>query len=199
MSHATVRARALAACAVGLLAVLTACTGAPSDPLPTSTDQLDPGFVSGDGRVQQWAEAERGEPVELTGTSYAAEPIDLATWRGGVVVVNFWYANCGPCRLEAPDLAAISAEYAERGVQFLGINHRDDPGTALAFEETFEVPYPSLDDRDAAAVAAMQGVVSLQATPTTVVLDPEGRVAARIIGTADPATLRGLIDDTLAA
>ena len=84
------------------------------------------------------------------------------------------------------------------GVHLLGVNHTDDPGTALAFERRFEIPYPTLNDVDASGVAAMQGAVPLQAMPTTVVLDGEGRVAARILGLADPSVLRALIDDVLA-
>jgi len=83
-------------------------------------------------------------------------------------------------------------------VHLLGVNPRDDAATAQAFERTFGVPYPSLWDRDARGVAAMQGLVPLQAMPTTVVLDREGRVAARILGQADPTILRGLIDDVVA-
>lgn len=155
------------------------------------------GYVAGDGSLALWTPDQRGEPIDMTGTSYAGESIDLADWRGDVVVLNFWYAACPPCRAEAPDLKAIAADYQDQGVRLLGVNPRDDAPTAQAFERTFQIPYPSLHDRDARAVAAMGGVVPLQAMPTTVVLDQQGRVAARILGQFDPTTLRGLIDDTL--
>lgn len=80
----------------------------------------------------------------------------------------------------------------------LGVNARDDADRVASFNESFDVPYPSLDDSDARAVAALQGVVSLTAYPTTVVLDRQGRPAGRILGIADATTLRGLVDDTLA-
>lgn len=180
--------------AVLALMVLTACSPEPR----TGADGVEAGYVSGDGSIETWARGERGEPVELAGTTYEEEQVDLADWRGDVVVVNFWYAACPPCRAEAPDLAAIAEDYADQGVHLLGVNHTDDAGTALAFERTFDVPYPSLNDTDAEGVAAMQGVVPLRAMPSTVVLDTEGRVAGRIIGQVDPGTLRALIDDTLA-
>jgi len=159
---------------------------------------VDAGYEAGDGSFTTWKAAERGDPVEHTGTSYDGTEIDLADWRGDVVVLNFWYAACPPCRAEAPDLAAIHADYSGQGVQMLGINPRDDAGTAQAFERTFSVPYPSLHDEQARGVAALEGLVPLQAMPSTVVLDREGRVAARILGQADPTILRGLIDDVLA-
>src|SRR5674476_1314960 len=77
---------------------------------------------------------------------------------------------------------ALAADYAEDGVHLLGINSTDAPGAAQAFERTFEIPYPSVYDADGAAVAALQGVVPVQAVPTTVLLDRDGMVAARILG-----------------
>jgi len=159
---------------------------------------VDAGYEAGDGSFTTWDAGERGDPVEHTGTSYDGTGIDLADWRGDVVVLNFWYAACPPCRAEAPDLAAIHDDYSAQGVQMLGINPRDDAGTAQAFERTFSVPYPSLHDQGARGVAALEGLVPLQAMPSTVVLDRQGRVAARILGQADPTILRGLIDDVLA-
>ncbi|NLI18304.1 MAG: TlpA family protein disulfide reductase [Actinomycetales bacterium] len=178
--------------ALALAASLGACTsiGRPDG------GSAGAGYEAGDGSFTTWAPTGRGAGIELEGTTFAGEPVDLADWRGDVVVVNFWYAACPPCRAEAPDLAAIATERPE--VRFLGINPRDDAGTAQAFERTFSIPYPSLWDRDASGVAAMQGLVPLQAMPTTVVLDREGRVAARILGQADPTILRGLIDDVAA-
>ncbi|MGC5617686.1 TlpA family protein disulfide reductase [Georgenia sp. Z1491] len=156
------------------------------------------GYVSGDGSLSLWTPDERGAPVEMTGTSYTGESIDLTDWRGEVAVVNFWYAACPPCRAEAPALEAIAEDYQDQGVRLLGVNPRDDTATAQAFERTFQIPYPSIHDQSARAVAAFQGLVPLQAMPTTVVLDRQGRVAARIMGEFDPTSLRGLIDDTLA-
>ncbi len=183
--------------AVAALALLgsAACSTTPA-PTPTSTDDTDSGYVSGDGAVRQWSPAQRGEPVALAGESMDGEAIDVENWRGDVVVMNFWYAECPPCRKEAPDLAALANEF-EGTAHFLGVNHINEPETALAFERRFEIPYPTLHDRDAAGVATLQEYVALQAMPTTLVLDQEGRVAARILGLVDKSTLKALITDTL--
>ncbi|GAB2690356.1 TlpA family protein disulfide reductase [Thalassiella azotivora] len=156
------------------------------------------GYVAGDGTVTELAVSERGEPVELTGTSAEGDPVSLAEWRGDVVVLNVWYAACGPCRAEAPDLREAAAEYADDGVRFVGVNTRDDPPTAQAFQRTFEITYPSIIDTDGAAISALRGSVSPQAVPTTLVIDREGRVAARVLGVVDPSVLRTLVDDALA-
>ena len=71
-------------------------------------------------------------------------------------------------------------------------------GTAQAFERQFSVPYPSLADTDGTAIAALQGTVPVNAVPTTVVLDRSGNVAGRILGLADPSTLRSMVDGLLA-
>lgn len=182
----------LGAAAVGLLA---ACgdSGAPA-----TSDGVDTSYVSGDGSTQEWPPAERTEPVELAGETMAGDAVDLTDWRGAPVVLNFWYATCPPCRKEAPDLASLAGELEPDGVRFLGVNHTDEPATALAFERTFSIPYPTLHDADAAGVAALQGLVPLQAMPSTVVLDAEGRVAARIIGMVERSTLKAMITTVLA-
>jgi peroxiredoxin len=186
-----VRVLAVAALAVLLLA---GCSGGGQ---ANPDDVADQGYQSGDGSTTTWAVGDRTGPLELAGTDFAGTARDVAEWRGDVVVLNTWYASCPPCRAEAPDLAAVATDYAADGVQVLGINRQDDAGTAQAFERQFAVPYPSLADTDGAAIAALQGTVPVNAVPTTVVLDRSGKVAGRILGLADPSTLRSMIDGVL--
>ena len=80
----------------------------------------------------------------------------------------------------------------------LGINRTDDAGAAQAFERTYEIPFPSVDDRSGAATSALEGVVPVAAAPTTVVLDRQGRVAARVLGLLDATTIAAIVDDVLA-
>ena len=195
--HGQGRRPGVAAGAAWLLVALVAsgCT-------PTVTGGWDEGgdrtgYVSGDRSVTTWEAGDRTGPVDLTGIDFAGEPVDLADWRGDVVVLNTWYAACPPCRAEAPDLVALAEDYAGAGVHLLGINSTDDAGAAQPFERTFSVPYPSVHDADGSAVAALQGVVPVQAVPTTVLLDRSGKVAARILGVIDPSTVRTLIDELL--
>ncbi|MGC5617649.1 TlpA family protein disulfide reductase [Georgenia sp. Z1491] len=187
--------RWLVAAGVASVMALAGCASAPG---ANSDLSIDTGYVSGDGSLELWEPEQRQASIDLVGVTYDGAEVDVNDMRGEVVVVNFWYAACPPCRAEADDLAAIHQDYAPQGVEMLGVNPRDDVATAQAFERTFEVPYPSVHDSGAAAVAAFQGLVPLQAMPTTVVLDRQGWVAARVMGQIDPTVLRGLIDDTLA-
>ncbi|WP_246012716.1 TlpA disulfide reductase family protein [Myceligenerans xiligouense] len=190
----TARRLAAALLAAGCAATLAACTAADSG----AGDVAGQGYVSGDGSVQSWDVGDRRGPVSIAGTDFTGAERDTADWAGDVVVLNTWYAGCPPCRAEAPALTDLATAYQDDGVRFLGINTEDDAATALAFERTFDTPYPSLEDRDGRVVADLSGVVPLQAVPTTVVLDAEGMVAARVIGEVERPTLESLIDDALA-
>lgn len=155
-----------------------------------TTASADPVLVVG--------EADRGEPVALSGSTIQGSQMSVADLVGDVVVVNVWGSWCAPCREEAPVLAAASRDYAARGVSFVGVNVRDNRAAALAFEERYGITYPSIEDPDGRAVLALSGYVPARAVPVTVLLDREGRVAARVLGVVSDDILRGLTDDLLA-
>jgi len=187
------RATAAAGAAVSLV-LLAACGAQDSG----AGDVVGQGFVSGDGSVKQWDAGDREDPVTVEGTSFEGDEVSTADWLGDVVVVNTWYAGCAPCRAEAPDLVALANDREADGVRVLGINTEDEAGAATSFQRTFDVPYPSIEDRSGQVVAKLSGVVPLQAVPSTVVLDAEGRVAARVIGQAEASTLDAIVDEVLA-
>ncbi|MBE4720091.1 TlpA disulfide reductase family protein [Pseudarthrobacter sp. AB1] len=155
-------------------------------------------YIAGDGSVTEYAAAERKPPVVLTGQLYDGTAVNSRDWAGKVIVLNFWYAACAPCRLEAPRLEALSREFKTQGVSFFGVNIRDEEPTAAAFERTFGVTYPSMHDKDGGILLAMSQYVPPQAVPSTLVLDREGRVAARILGLADQSILKSLITGAVA-
>ncbi|CAI9387243.1 TlpA disulfide reductase family protein [Microbacterium sp. T2.11-28] len=158
------------------------------------------GVVSVDGRIFEIAADERGEPVAFSGTSEHGDAIDSATFKDRVYVVNFWYAACGPCRVEAPLLEEVWQKYQREKVGFVGVNIYDQPGTAASFAEQYGITYPSvIDVNDGAVKLAFAAVTPIQATPTTLVMDRQGRVAARIIGELPSASiLDTLVKDLLA-
>ena len=129
-----------------------------------------------------------------------ATPSASQDYAGKVLVVNFWYAGCPPCRVEAPALQQLSQKYAAQGVAFLGVNLYDSAQTAESFEKEKGVTYPSVLDRDTGSVLlAFSKTVPPKATPTTLVVDKEGRVAARILGAIpDKSILDSLISDAVA-
>lgn len=182
------RAAASALLAVSLIGGLAACA---NDPLAEQYREGDnKGFIEGDFRVVEIPEAERGEAVSFSGVLDDGSTVTEADYAGEVLVVNFWYAACAPCRVEAPFLEAVHQEYADDGVSFLGVNTYDSAEASLAFAETYGVSYPSaLAVEDGSIKLAFAERTPLNATPTTLVLDREGRVAARIIGQLEDASV----------
>lgn len=154
------------------------------------------GYVSGSGVVTQLALDERGEPIDVAFTLLDGTQTSLAAYRPKLVVLNLWYAACPPCRKEAPVLNTISNEFAS-DVQFVGVNVRDAAPAAQSFLKTFDVKYANTLDTDGTIVSTLSGILPPQATPSTVILDSQGRAAARVVGEVEESTLRGLVEDVL--
>jgi thiol-disulfide isomerase/thioredoxin len=133
---------------------------------------------------------------KIEGRGIAGEILSLQELRGHVVVLNVWGSWCAPCRAEAADLAAISAQTAPRGVRFVGIDVRDNPAAARAFERTFQITYSSFDDQSGLILAQFTGIIPVSAVPSTLVVDRNGIIRARVVGRVDASTLRGLIEDS---
>ena len=136
----------------------------------------------------------------FSGTTEDGDTVSSADLAGEVTLVNFWYAGCGPCRAEAPILEKTFADMQDDGVRFLGVNIYDGPEQATSFEEKFGISYPSLLAReDAELKLAFASWTPLSAVPITLVLDREGRVAARFIGAVrDDTSLPTIIGDVVA-
>lgn len=185
-----------AAVGVAALLLLTGCT---NDPLAEQyADGSGQGYITADGAYTELPPEAREEAIAFSGVDETGASISSDDYAGDVLVVNFWYASCPPCRVEAPDLAALDAEYDD--VSFLGVNISDSEPVALTFADEFGIEYPSIiDARDSAVQLAFAGSVAPNAVPTTIVLDREGRVAARISGLIrDKAILAAMIDTVLA-
>ncbi|MEE1621319.1 TlpA family protein disulfide reductase [Zafaria sp. Z1313] len=187
-----------AAALLAAVVPLAACS-AVEDPLAKQAREGDnKNYIAGDGSVQEYAAESRGEPVRLTGTLYDGTDIDSSAWVGRVTVLNFWYAACAPCRVEAPHLVELYEEFQDQGVDFLGVNVRDQKATAEAFERNFKIPYPSAPDTTGSILMGLTQYVNPRAVPTTLVLDKQGRVAARVLGAIEKSTLKTLIADRVA-
>ena len=186
--------RAVLRTTIGLGLVATLLAGCASDPL---ADQFRAGdnknYIAGDGTVTEFALGSRPGFEAFVGTTESGQVLDSSAFEGNVIVMNWWYSACAPCRAEASDLAMLSVEF-EDSVQFVGVNVRDTAETALAFDRNFGIEYPSLIDAQSGQVSlAFTGVVSPQAVPTTIVIDRDGKVASRILGRIEASILRTLI------
>jgi thiol-disulfide isomerase/thioredoxin len=182
-----------------LALVLSGCSGSGDTIAEQARDGDSKGYIAGDGSVELIDPEQRETVLDISGTTLEGEPWSSQDARGDVLVVNVWGSWCGPCQAEAPDLEQVYSELTDAGepVDFIGVNHRDSVPTALAFQEAKGVSYPSLEDDGGQTLLQLQGLAN--ARPSTLVLDPDGRVAARVLGQVDATTLRGLVEDVLAA
>lgn len=182
------------ALALGIAVSLSAC-GA-NDPLANQFKEGDnKNYIAGDGSVTEFRDlATRKSGDAWSSTTAEGKPFSSADLEGKVVVLNFWYAGCAPCRAETPDLDKLAKEFADQGVVVLGVDVRDSAETALAFNRKKNISYQSVMDAESGdVVLAYTGIVTPDAVPTTLVIDSEGRVAARVIGRIEPSILRTLI------
>jgi len=129
----------------------------------------------------------------VSGTTVAGQRLNLDTYRGKTIVLNFWGSWCDPCRSEAPALGTLARQLQPDGVRFVGVDIRDEPDAALAFMQNFNVSYPSLNDPNDQIALEFQSTVPPAAIPTTLIIDRSGRIAARIVGASTYAELKDLV------
>ena len=195
-----VRVAAILALPLAAAVALAGCSG--NDTLPEQWKEgSGKGYISGDGSSVSIPPEKREKPVEYSGTTEDGSTLGSKQTLGSVTVINFWYAGCAPCRAEAKDLVAADKEFGPKGVKFVGVNTRDQVAQAEQFAEEFGVKYPSIMDMagDRGVQRAFAGSIPLNAVPTTLVLDAQGRIAHRVLGQlADEGQLRTLLNETLA-
>jgi thiol-disulfide isomerase/thioredoxin len=143
--------------------------------------------------VAVYKSADRLMVGDVSGTTLQGKPLSLASYRGKFVVVDFWQDACSPCQANEPAMEQLSKEYASKNVSFLGIDERDNMAAGQSFEQQFKVTYPSLFDRTDAYVLDFPGAAP-PSTPTTIIIDPQGGIAARVYGVLDFTHMQKLIN-----
>lgn len=177
------RRRPRALVALAAIVALTACSPSGGD------DDTD----GSSRRITELAPENRVDPPDVSGEDLQGKPVDIADWRGYVVVVNVWGSWCPPCRIETPDLNRVALEKAD-DVRFLGIAVRENAAASKAFAERMDMPYPSISDPSSTLLTRFAEPLPAVAVPTTLVLDREGRVAARVLDRVSYSTLTALVE-----
>ncbi len=156
------------------------------------------GFVTGDGSITLIAADERQPAPVIAGETLDGDQWSSESVTDKVIVYNVWGSWCGPCRAEAPVLQSIAEQTADRAV-LVGLNTRDmDRAAPQAFVRANGVTFPTIFDPDGSLLLSFAGQLPPSAIPSTLLVDPQGRIAARVIGVTTEATLLGLIDDLAA-
>ncbi|MFI9603166.1 MULTISPECIES: TlpA family protein disulfide reductase [Streptomyces] len=189
------RAALLAAGSAALALALSACGSG-----GTSGGSGNTNFITGADGIATVPKADRKPAPDLSGKSLEGKQLDMGAYKGQVVVLNVWGSWCSPCRAEAPNLVKVAKDTAGKGVQFVGINTRDSSTQpALAFEKQFDVPYPSLYDPTGKLMLRFQkGTLNPQMIPTTIIVDRDGKIAARALQALSEDKLRKMLDPVVA-
>ena len=119
---------------------------------------------------------------DFTATSLTGRPINFASYRGKIVLLNVWGSWCGPCRGEGQTLKYLDEQYGAEGVAFLGDDIEDTPTNALSFLRGVGITYPSVNDSNGAVEQLLSLAVPISGTPTTLVIDKTGHIAGLIDG-----------------
>jgi thiol-disulfide isomerase/thioredoxin len=178
---------------ISLLALALAISACGSGSPSTVGDERS--FVSGDGTVTLLSLAERRPAPDLRGPTLDGTAFDSASTKDRIVVLNLWASWCAPCRAEAPTLERLAQEYQDQGVDFVGLLTRDNVSSARAFVTRYGLSFPTINNEP--LILDFHGTLPPNAIPTTVVIDRQGRVAARLSGAVTDASLSGVIKQIL--
>ncbi|MER5970188.1 TlpA disulfide reductase family protein [Streptomyces sp. NPDC002055] len=175
--------------------VLTSCLGG-----GTSGGSAGTKFVAGTGGIDTAKKADRQPLPDISGTTLDGKKLNLADYKGKLLVINVWGSWCSPCRLEMPHLVKVAKATKADGVEFVGINVRDpNKPPAVKFQKEFGVPYPSLYDPVGKLMLRFPaGSLNPKAIPSTVIVDRDGKVAARALKALSEDELRKALDPLIA-
>ena len=177
------------------IVLVAGCTTTGADEPTRAANQQ--GYVGVEASVTIVPPAKRVAAPEVKGPVLGDDKKEISTadQLGKVVVLNVWGSWCPPCRMEAPDLQAASDKTAKIA-QFIGLNNRDlDQAPPIAFNRAHNITYPSIWDPNGKALVALTGTLPPKAIPSTLVIDKQGRIAARILGPVTKTTLVDMITD----
>ncbi|MFF8591550.1 TlpA family protein disulfide reductase [Streptomyces sp. NPDC015220] len=189
------RAALLAAGTAALALALSACGSG-----GTTGGSGNTNFITGSDGIATVKKGERKPAPDLSGKTIDGKRLDIASYKGKVVVLNVWGSWCSPCRAEAPNLVKVAEDNAGKGVQFVGINTRDtSTQPAIQFEKHYGVPYPSLYDPTGKLMLRFKkGTLNPQLIPTTIIVDRDGNIAARALQGLSEEKLRKMLDPVVA-
>lgn len=129
----------------------------------------------------------------ITVTDLSGNRVTLASLRGKVVALNFWYAACDPCKIEMPALQRSYDKYRAQGFVVLGVDVADDVPTTNAFIRDVGITYPVVRDQQLQTATAY----NLTDTPSTYFISRDGVIRDKVVGALDTNTLDSTINSLL--
>jgi thiol-disulfide isomerase/thioredoxin len=175
---------------------LVGCSSSPDDGAATGDGSGEFDFTASTPLGQVIPEAGRLSAPAFSGELLDESAFDSTSLAGQIAVVNFWGSWCAPCRLEMPDFQAVYSDMKDEGVQFLGVDVKDQRQLAQGFVDEIDVTYPSMFDPQGRVAMAFRGFPA-NVVPTTILIDRSGRVAAVYVAAVTNDELRAALDQLL--
>jgi peroxiredoxin len=163
----------------------------------TTSRKTTGGVVS--GNTVEYTTGHQPLAPDFTATSLTGATIKMSSYRGKVLVVNFWGSWCSPCRAEAPTLEVAYQQYHAQGVDFLGDDVGETPVNALSFIHLEGISYPSINDPGYSVLQQFSQAAPISDPPTTVVIDKTGHVVGMVLGPISYGELTTLLREAASA
>jgi peroxiredoxin len=163
------------------------------------TASSSPGVRIVNGDTLEYAAGHQPLVPDFAATSLTGTPIKMTSYRGKILVLNFWWSLCAPCIAEAPTLEVAYQQYHPQGVDFLGDDVGDSVTSALAFIRREGISYPSINDPSYSVAQQFSQAAPVSGTPTTAVIDKTGHVVGMSTGRISMGELTALIHRAEAA
>jgi len=174
--------------------VLAACTGSDAvDKSGASSFQ----YAGGTALGHLYPQADRKPAADFTASLLNGGKLRLSSTKGKVVVLNYWASWCQPCQTETPQFDLLYRKIKTKGVDFVGIDTKDEKSKAQSFIRTNDISYPIVYD-EPGETAVRLGNLPTANLPFTVLLDKQGKVAAVYVAMLSYKDLQTALDKLLA-
>ena len=131
----------------------------------------------------------------FTTTTLDGEVVSLADFRGKVVLLNFWFTNCGPCRVEMPEFQNVTEAYADEDVVIVAVNREEGPEPIREFADELGLTFPILLDEE----GDIQFQYDVKGYPSTFILDRDGVIQFRTFSAMTVEQIQELVQEALAS
>jgi thiol-disulfide isomerase/thioredoxin len=145
-------------------------------------------------RTQAMSSGDHPDAPSISLTDIGGKKLDLADYKGKVVVLDFWATWCGPCRIEIPGLVEMQDKYAKQGFSVIGISMDDEPGPVVEFYKEFKMNYPVAVGNQ--RIGELYG--GIFGLPTTYLIGRDGRIYAKHTGAVDSSVIEDEVQQLLA-
>lgn len=131
-----------------------------------------------------------GDPApDFSGTDLNGQPVSLSSYQGQPVILRFWSTDCKFCRADTPIFNQYFEKYKAAGLRVVYVNQHSDEATVRRFVADLEIGFPVLIDKD----GAISSRYNIKVEPQTIIISPDHRILAAILGGVSEAELKNLL------